>query len=156
MRGKRATKADAWTDRDSKDLRRLLGKKGRQGLIHRIDEAIQEEAQRPPPKLGAPRKDFFKNFSVIEGPKDHYVVHIRVDNTTAPTWVVAVRRGRRVTPGLLEMPMLHQAMRKVAEYALEQHPNISANERAKRLGARIEAITDRLEREVRKASKSQK
>jgi hypothetical protein len=65
MRGKRATKADVWTDHDSKDLRRLLQKVGLEELIQRAKE---ENAQPPPeadnaflPGLAFMEENFWKH-----------------------------------------------------------------------------------------------
>jgi len=64
MRGKRAAKTDPWSDRDWKDLQRLLRKAGgREQLIQRIDEEIQK----PQPKRERRRIVSDKEFLAVFG-----------------------------------------------------------------------------------------
>jgi hypothetical protein len=137
MRGKRATKADAWTDRDWRELRRLKRKAGREELIRRMDACSE-------PERGAPKKDFFNSFSVNDGPQGYYTVRFHVSNA-ARQFVVIVRKERKAIPDHVKSATLHQTMREVAEYAWTE---LAADPR--RLGVDIDATAIKLVREVRR------
>ena len=76
-RGKRATSTDALTEHDLDDLNRVWKKLG--GNDKKLLKLLKSIVERQAPKLGAPRKDFFKDISVSELPwKGLYLVRFKI------------------------------------------------------------------------------
>ena len=182
-RGKRATSADALTEHDLDGLGRVWKKLGRDGKkLLRLLKSLDE---RQKPKLGAPRKDFFKDMSVSELPwKGLYMVRFKI-GAAAPLVCVIVRpQKHRLKPGdplktwvelqceekygkTWQYPTTHQAFREIVETAwkaceeMSRDKDLSPAQRdqwnpGRRLGSDVKNVMRKLTSEFRQKVKVRK
>ena len=167
--------------RDLENLRTLRRKAGsREELIRWIDQEL-----RAPPKRGAPRKDFFHDFSISDGPaKGLYLVRFKLGGAPIVYCVIVRPKAHRVKSGGPirtwveskcgnDFPTPHQAIREIVKTTWQAHvemgrdKTLSPAEReawsTSRLGKSvgnvddtIDTITRRLIRELRKATKAKR
>jgi hypothetical protein len=159
--GKAASQADAPTDRDRRDFRRLVRKAGGE------EKLSQWIGRKAPRASGRPRNDFFKDFSVSDGPNGLKVVRFKIGNA-APMIVAIVRpKAHRVKPGGPtrtwvesqhgDFPTTHQAIGDIVRRLWAMRAELDqAQTFLPDLGWHPKAITRRVTRELRKAAKSQK
>jgi len=182
-RGKRATSAHALTEYDLDGLARVWEKVGRNpekllNLFKSLDE-------RQKPKLGAPRKDYFRDISVSELPwKGLYMVRFKIGGAS-PLYCVTVRpRKHRLKPGdplktwvelqnekkygkNFQFSTPHQAMREIVETAwkaceeMSRDKDLSPAQREqwdprRRLGSDIKNVMRKLAGEFRQKGKAWK
>lgn len=157
-RGKGVAKTNAPpSKREVDDFFRTLGK-------HGLKELNRWRDRYPQPTRGRRRHDFFKNFSVGNGPvKGTYLVRFRMGGA-APLYCVVVRpKGVGLPKGLVKIATPHQAIGEIVRTLWEAYEKTSRdntlpaaereNWKPARLGASIDAITRRLTSEFRKKAK---